>query len=277
MPKSPANVLVVSDLHTGSIYGLAVPGFRLASGARLSLTDGQQWLWDRWVQMGRDVKRAVGQVDAVVVNGDVIDGRQEAQRGTELCAPLLEDQAGLAAAALEHLIRQVGSPKVFGVHGTEYHDQRAGEYADRVFSAVGATPYRGSGTGRCSSDSLNLEAGGKILNFAHGIGVTSGMFRSTALDREALFATLAAREGRAVKADVIVRSHVHTFVHLELPHKHAVITPCWQLQTRFMRSRSVYRMLPDIGAVLLTVSPSAVQVHKLLYPLPPAQPAVLRV
>jgi hypothetical protein len=77
------------------------------------------------------------------------------------------------------------------------------------------------------------------------------------------------------RADCVVRSHLHYFTHVEHAAKHIVITPCWQLQTRFMRKLSLYRCIPDIGAVLITVDPQAkkngddpISIRKFLYPLP---------
>jgi hypothetical protein len=126
---------------------------------------------------------------------------------------------------------------------------------------------------------LDLEVDGIILNFLHAISVSQGLYRATALDREGVWSAIAGKEGKAPKADVVVRSHVHYFDHLEYPTKHILVTPCWQLQTRYMRKHSAYRMIPDIGAVILELDPDAkraredpITVRKILYPLPVLEP-----
>lgn len=164
----------------------------------------------------------------------------------------------------------------FGSHNTEYHEGKAGREMEVLAKNIGAEQYYGLGTGRFSREVLDLEINGVIINAAHHISPTAGFYRATASDREGQWSALAGKEGKSPKADVCVRSHVHYFVHVEHASKHIVVTPCWQLQTRFMRKNSVYRMLPDIGAMWLEVYPAAkarredpIVVRKRLYDLPP--------
>jgi hypothetical protein len=77
------------------------------------------------------------------------------------------------------------------------------------------------------------------------------------------------------KADLIIRSHVHNFQHAEHASKQGIVTPCWQLQTSFMRKNSTYRMLPDIGGVFIEIDGKQKErgrppcrILKELYPLP---------
>lgn len=249
---SQKRILVLSDLHCGSIYGLIHPKFTTADGNRVSLNTGQQALWARWTELADLL--ASTKIDAVVLNGDVIDGHQRAQRGTELSLPMLQDQAACAVEVIQEFLRRarIRRAKIYGVQGTEYHDGKAAEQAEFVYYMLGCEVYPGRGTGRWSHEVLDLDVDGININFAHGISVSSGIYRSTAIDREVLFASLAAKEGRG-SVDVVVRSHAHYFVHVEFANRHAIITPCWQLQTRYMRKRSVYRMIPDIGAIVLCV------------------------
>ena len=41
-------VLVVSDMHVGSAYGLLPEGFVGSTGAMLNLNMGQEYLWECW-------------------------------------------------------------------------------------------------------------------------------------------------------------------------------------------------------------------------------------
>ena len=126
---------------------------------------------------------------------------------------------------------------------------------------------------------LDLDVDGTVLNFAHHLGGGSGFTRSGSLDAEALWCQITSSKGESVAADLIVRSHLHFFMHVEHVNRHALLCPCWQLQTRFMRKNSVYRMLPDIGVVVLELDPKAKQaredpivVRKILYGLPVVEP-----
>lgn len=264
-------ILVVSDLHVGSIYGLLPPKFTSSDGSDIQPNIAQKYLWQCWV----DMAHSVGKVDALVVNGDTIDGEQWRQRGTELCVNRLEDQTEAAVMCLRYLIREAKIPKLYVVSGTPYHDSEAGRESENVAQRLGAERYQALGPGRYCRDMLDLEIEGCIINFSHGLPSSGALYRAVSADREALWSAVAGKEGKAAKADCIVRSHVHYFCHIEHPSKHAVVTPAWQLQTSFMRKNSLYRLIPDIGFVVLTIDGEAkrrkedpCQVAKKLYPLP---------
>jgi hypothetical protein len=64
-------------------------------------------------------------------------------------------------------------------------------------------------------------------------------------------------------------------MHVEHTNRHAIVCPCWQLQTRFARHRSAYKLMPDVGALILHIDPEAkkrgldpIAFTKLLYKLP---------
>lgn len=263
-------IAVVGDFHCGSIFGMLPAKFETSEGVIKPQNAGQRYLWECWQHACDYIVKQ--KVDAIVVNGDVIDGMQRAQRGTELSLVLTTDQR---AAAVETLLPLASLAPMYFVQGTEYHDLKAGQAVEEVAKTLNAVRYDGPGTGRYSREVLDLEVDDVVLNFSHGIGVGSGFYRATPYDREGIFSALAGKDGKMPKADVVVRSHAHFFLHLEHASKHMVGVPCWQLQTRFMRKNSVYRMLPDIGFVILHIDGDAKRegfdpcvVQKVLYSLP---------
>lgn len=272
---SKYRVAVVSDNQVGSVFGMMPSDYTSRAGARIEQNAGQKYLWKCWIDMCQRFRNLAP--DVLVFNGDEIDGAQPAQHGTELCLPLIPDQEDAFVQAAEMLISSCPSrPAIFITQGTEYHVGKGGSSVESIGQKLGAEQYYGLGTGRYSREVLDLDVDGVVINFAHHISVSTGLYRATAPDREALWSALAGKEGKMPKADALVRSHVHHFVHVEHATKHVLITPCWQLQTRFMRRHSVYRMLPDIGYVWLEVDPIAKQqgedpiiVRKWLYNLPP--------
>lgn len=213
-------------------------------------------------------------LDAIIVVGDVVEGKQFKSHGSELCLPLIADQEQASIKILEPL---VGSAKckLFVVKGTFYHDDELGRSVDNVAQALGATAYEGMGTGLHAKEVLDLDIQGVVIDVSHGISVSGGLYRAVAIDREALWSAIAGKMGKAPKADILVRGHAHYFVHVEHPTKHALILPAWQVQTSYMRKNSRYRMIPDLGAVVLNIDPEAKKrgddpcyVQKRIYDLP---------
>ena len=270
-------VLVVSDLHCGSIYGMLPPDFKTASGAPVILNVGQQYLWNCWLHFGEKI--AGLPIVAAVVNGDANEGEDRRCKGAELCLPIPGDQAECAATCLRKLQEYLppGVP-FYVIRGTPYHDSEGGREAEAVAEKIGARQYNGHGAGRWCHRALDLDIDGVIGNFSHGTSVAVGFYRATPADREGIWSALAGKEGKLPRADYVVRAHAHNYCHVEHASKHIVIGPCWQLQTDYMGKNSVYRMVPDIGAVLCWIDGAAkergedpVYVQKELYPLPPME------
>lgn len=265
-------ILCVSDIHPGSIYGMLPPDFIASTGVTIKQNALQKYLWDCWQHM---LQWATAEpLDGIVVLGDVVEGKQPKSRCAELCLPLVEDQEDAAVGILKPLISKAKC-KVFFVKGTFYHDDELGRSVDNVAKDLRGDAYEGLGTGRLAKEVLDLDIGGVVADFSHGISVSGGLYRAVAIDREALWSALAGKAGQAPKADIIVRAHAHYFVHVEHVSKHALILPAWQGQTSYMRKNSRYRMIPDIGAVILQIDPEAkkrgedpCQVKKRVYPLP---------
>ena len=274
---SEYRVAVISDTQVGSIYGTMPKDFMSGDDRRIDLNPGQAYLYRCWVDMCQRLRGIAP--DIIVFNGDEIDGQQEArgQKGTELCLPLIADQCRAFRQLADMAISSCPTrPSIYAVAGTSYHVGLANSHIEQLMEHLGAEPYYGPGTGKYSREVLDLEIDGVDINFAHHISVSGGLYRATAPDREAVWSALAGKEGKMAKADALVRSHVHHYVHVEHESKHAVITPCWQLQSQFMRRHSVYRMLPSLGIVWLKVDPEAkragedpIIVRKVLYKLPP--------
>ena len=272
------NILVIGDLHVGSIYGMLPPDFVSSDGAEKPQNDGQKYLWECWQDM--KTKAARFSIDSVVVNGDLIEGKQPKQRASELTLVAPNDQESAAVFLMRDLrnwIEKNTGRQVpfFFVQGTEYHEGRGAEELESIAARVQGANIDSNFSGRHCKEVLDLDMGGTVLNFAHHLGGGSGFTRSGSLDAEALWCQITSSKGQAVAADLIVRSHLHFFMHVEHTGRHAFLCPCWQLQTRFARHRSAYKLMPDIGALIFHVSPDAkkqgadpIAFTKLLYRLP---------
>jgi hypothetical protein len=276
--KDTKNILVVGDIHVGSMYGLLPPDFVSADGAPKPQNEGQLYLWECWLDMKR--KAAKFAIDSVVVNGDLIEGKQGKQKASELTLIAPNDQETAAVFVLKDLRnwleKSTGKEVPFYlVQGTEYHEGRGAEELESIAARVEGVHIDSQYAGRHCKEVLDLDVDGTILNFSHHVGGGAGFGRSGAIDAEAMWCQITSSKGQAVAADLIVRSHVHYYMHVEHVNRHAIICPCWQLQTRYARHRSAYKIMPDIGALVFHVNPQAkrkgmdpIAVTKLLYPLP---------
>jgi hypothetical protein len=267
--------VVVSDLHAGSIYGILPPDFVTYEGVPCTPNIGQEYLWDCFTDFCQRV--GVFKPDFVIINGDMIDGKQHRNDGAELKLPDWRDQRLAAQAALLYLQGYAPGAKWYFTQGTPYHVGNFGDAEENIAEALGAEKYHSVGTGRLCREVLWLEVEGVILEAAHHIAVAAGFYRLTPLDREAQWSAISAKDASkgVPKSDLLIRSHVHTYSYGEHASKQIVTTPCWQLQTRYMRKQSVHRMHPDIGGIFITVDGEAKArgnapclIQKELYKLP---------
>jgi hypothetical protein len=269
--------IVVSDLHCGSIYGLLPPNFETFEGVPRTQNPGQQYLWQCWcdfIRRARDFHP-----DFVIVNGDCVDGSQYRNEGAELALLDWRDQRLAAVACLQQLRNYVGKKaKFYFTQGTPYHVGHYGDAEENIAESLDAERYQSVGTGRLCREVLWLDVDGVLIEAAHHITPSIGFYRLTALDREGQWSALSAKDATkgVPKSDILIRSHVHYFAHAEHASKQIVTTPCWQLQTRYMRKASVHRMHPDIGGLMLEIDGAAkkkgespCRVVKELYALPP--------
>jgi hypothetical protein len=277
--KTPIrNLLVIGDLHVGSMYGLLPPDFISSDGSEKPQNPAQIYLWACWQDMKR--KAARFNIDSVVVNGDAIEGRQPKQKASELTLIAPNDQESAAVFLLRDLrnwLEKNSGREVpfYIVQGTEYHDGRGAEELESIAARIKGASVSSNFTGRHCKEVLDLDIDGVIVNFAHHLGGGAGFTRSGNLDAEALWNQITASKGQSVPADLIVRSHLHYFGHVEHTNRHAILCPCWQIQTRYARHRSAYKLMPDIGALIFHVNPQAkrfgldpIAFTKLLYRLP---------
>lgn len=270
-------VLVVSDLHCGSIFGLLPPDFITFDGTTKELNAGQKYLWDCWQNFC--VRAQLYRPTHVIVNGDVVDGDQRKNKGSELSLISMDDQCSAAKQTLWHLRRHLpDATKFYFTQGTPYHVGEWNVCEEHIAMDLNAEKYESVGTGNYCREVLWLDLDGIVLEAAHHIATSVGFYRLTALDREGIFSALNGKDNSKgmPRADLLIRSHVHYFGGAEHESKQIITTPCWELQTRYMRKNSVHRMVPTIGGLFIDVDASAKErgespclVRKQTYKLPP--------
>jgi len=269
--------IVVSDIHCGSIYGLLPPHFRIFDESFKEQNAGQEYLWACWIDYCKRAKEF--SPDFVIVNGDVVDGSQRKSQGAELSLVSPDDQVKAAIDTLQELRRRLPKAKFYFTQGTPYHVGEWGGHEEGIAAALDATAYKSVGTGNLCREVLWLKTEEVIIEAAHHITPSQGFYRLTSLDREGQWSSMSGKDSTkgVPKADLLIRSHVHYFGIAEHASKQIVTTPCWELQTRYMRKNSVHRMHPDIGGIKVEIDGKAkkrgeapCRIIKELYDLPPA-------
>jgi len=221
-------VLVISDLHVGSRYAIMPQHWKGFTAMK-----HQRFLLRKWKEM----IRKVGHVDAVVVNGDAVDGKQKGSQGKGLWTSDVDEQIDAAV----DLVRMIDFDRIHVTYGSIYHTEE-NLNADRVFARrIGATSH---------GDEIHGKMENGVVHFSHQITVSSSawQYRTTPLAKELVAAVL--NDDVFPKYRVIVRSHAHYFCYAGFSKNFAIVTPCWQLRTPYMIRKGL-ALVPKLGYVLL--------------------------
>lgn len=265
-------VVVVSDLHNGSIVGLCPPNARMDEGGGIKLNKFQKTLYRYWRNFW-DVyvpKVTQGAEKVIVVqNGDAIDGVHHDT--VALWTNDVDTQRAAAVALLQPLADRYTALKL--TRGSPAHDGVSGKHAEAIARELQCARDT---AGNYASWQLWLKVDRVVFNIAHHIGTTSSAaYESSAPMRELVAALVEAAQWGQPLPRVVVRSHRHRFIPVSIPSKHGriecVITPGWQLRTPFVERIDRLRK-PHIGGVVFLVEGDQCQVLEKLYPTPDPKP-----
>jgi len=189
-------ILVISDLHCGHYSGLTPPDWWSRK------QDIQKECWEFYV----NTTEKIGYIDALVLNGDGIEGKGSRSGGSELLTADLFEQSKMA----EHCIKQVKFGKLFMTYGTPYHTSDGGT----DFELGIANRFNG-----IIKDHLWLDVNGCIFDFKHKIAGSSVLqSRVGALIKEYIWNLEWHNIDGAPKSDVFIRSHVHYHMSVKDPN-----------------------------------------------------------
>ena len=223
-------VLIVNDLHCGSIYGLGVPNFCGLSGYTLPFTETNRFLYDRWNQM----INAVGAVDLVIANGDLVEGLNKKRNGEETLTPFIKDQSNMAA----NLLGRITTGEYAFTGGSGYHTGQDTNGDQEVCDKLGGTWFGTDGTIEIEDIKLHVRHVGQHSKIPHS--------RATGLLFDFLIASL-----QGDNTNIFIRSHTHKFVYAGIHNRLGMTTPCWKGVDAFIRTKSMEKT--DCGWVLITV------------------------
>ena len=193
--------MLLGDLHCGAKSGLTPPEYWVNPyDKRWRSIQEESW------NFYSDTMNKIGYVDAVVVNGDSIDGKGTKSGGTELITTDLFEQVKIATRCLE----EIDSNNYYFTYGTNYHISNNGDdfevcLADN-FNAV-------------IKNHLWLDINGCVFDIKHKIGGSSVLSsRVSNLIKEFQWNREWVNINGAPKSDVFIRSHVHYHMSVKDPN-----------------------------------------------------------
>lgn len=251
-------ILIIGDLHIGSVWGLSPPTYLAKYGNHVNQNDIQKHLWSSWRGFLKTVKRR--KYDTLILNGDNIDGPAPRDRGRCLMSTEMEDQVMNAATILEELVEVGGFGEIYELSGTDYHtsiqqdnERELAKYIDSEYLGLG--PF-------------DFEVEDTSINVSHGTGSTY-WYRGTKMDKIGFAMQLNIAGIGLYNSNNIVRSHLHFRGALEYEHQKIFVVPCWQAQTDYMRKKDPLKHIPNIGSLELTVKGEEVEHRFYSFPHPP--------
>lgn len=264
-------ILVLSDIHVGSRFGLWHPDYESEKVNKVKLNPIQRQLWKYFNVMIEELRLI--EPDLVILNGDLVDGANPRMAGYGLVTSNVDDQA----ACFERLYKMlpVKNPrKCYVTVGSDYHEIKYASVHRMIAENLTGDPdeyFLGEGK--------ELHVGPYVIDVAHGSS-KAFIYIEQMLGRIRMFMLSAAELFKASYADLIVRSHLHFFVEIKtmgrrvvktrlgepmvIPQR-AIVTPGFQAQTDYMRKVERYKMLPDIGYVIIRLEKDDLKVDERLF------------
>lgn len=177
--------------------------------------------------------------DYTIVNGDIVDGVQRFNEGSDAWTTDLEEQIEAAT----ELIKEIDYGKLLVTYGTPYHTKE-NLNCDTAFAKQNNAAAHGH--------ELHFQPQGQkdIFHISHAVGVStaSWQYRTTPLAKELVAALLNEKELHKYRG--IIRSHAHYYCAVEFNHQFGLITPCWQTRTPYLVRKGL-SLIPKLGYVTL--------------------------
>jgi hypothetical protein len=264
------SVVVVSDLHVGGRFALFPRGFRTSNDVLWPLNRGQDYLLECWENA---LARLPSEIDVLVFNGDIVEGRNKFVMGLNIIEPDPLWQVRAAAQVTEPLVRR--ARQIRCTQGSCYHVGKGGAYSELFAERVGAKPRQG----HYVIPWWRFWFHGVYFDFAHRQSVMF-RYRSTAMEREIeFFITRIGKKNKAPPRHVVItRSHTHVGFKAwwDSNTRVSVSTPSMKLQDIYAQtSISPERIIPEnLGIVCYEVydepqeGGSKVRIIPLLYEHP---------
>ena len=215
----------------------------------------QRYLNKCWAHMREELP----ELDAIIFNGDMIDGNHPRSLGLNTYEPNVVFQGRIAVDLCKPLKEKLlPGGKIFCTQGTEYHVGQGWLGSEAFAEAIGAEKAPG---GHYAWDWLLLDVDGIMLDFHHATS-TFMIYRTTPLMREMDHSLLRTAKAGEPMTYGFIRGHAHTeYVEVEEGMRKALAVPAWQIQTSYASNgKTPNRMVAAwIGSALIEVDASALK------------------
>jgi predicted MPP superfamily phosphohydrolase len=204
--KKTKRVLILSDLHCGSIFGLTPPEYQN------SFREMQQIGWNFFI---RNIK-SLGKIDLCIINGDILDGPGKKDSRQHITTDIKE-QINIAISALKY----VNANKFVFIRGTCYHVTTDRENEDDVARSFSSEIY----------DHKKIDVNGCIMHCRHSTGKGSSIYGSiTPLQSNSAVQILSDISSSNEIADIYIRSHIHEYNMIDREPFTVISTPALQFK-----------------------------------------------
>jgi len=247
---SSKSVLIVSDMHVGSTTAICSKEPVMSDkDTTYRPSKLQKALLSVWYDC---IDELIQKPDVLVVNGEPCDGGNRKGFGSQSWSTNSFDHITNA----QILLKEIPYRNILFNRGSKYHvDLEGTNFEEIIAEQMKADKYRAFGGAGNTDYYLLLEVNGKHFNITHHVGFNKwAAYRTTALARE--MAGMVFERDKIGKADIIVRSHVHYFVHVEFVHTHGFTTPAWKYPDGHLFRSGTAGTTPDIGMVEVIIEPN---------------------
>ena len=250
MTNNKIKLVVLGDIHIGSLYGLCPPN-EISESKK---TIFHSWVWDRWNEFCEKHKNP----DYLILIGDIIDGNQSIDKGVNSITTSITEQTKIASEVLKMIIGE--NTKVYGVCGSNYHiGSKGGVNGDKQVIDMIAGEYKGT--------KFEFDIGGHRIQLQHK--VSGGIVNvATGLQRELKLARENSVKCRKICPNILIRAHRHVAYHI---HDDCgmigILNGCWQYTTPFMENMSS-NISPNIGATIIELENGTPKVYREEYNIP---------
>ena len=236
------SIAMISDLHIGSRYAICPDKFKTAEGQWLIPSSGQVSLNNSFREFGAECDKL--KVDTVLVDGDMLHGQNVMENGVGLSTSDMDEQIDMGITVLRPLVK---GRKLLMLSGSGYHKSVRGLNPEKcVCDGL-------SGTWLGPLANIKFTPSNKVFNVLHGQSA-SFIYKEMLAGREILFSKWAEGGGRLPRVDVIVRGHLHSYMHLHENGVHFILLPCWLAYEPSKITMKLYgKFQPDIGGCVVQI------------------------
>lgn len=238
-------ILFLSDLHVGSRVSLLPPATTLLADDNnhemtIHQSPYQRWLWhDCWI----DMLQRVGNVDAMVLLGDLVDGPNSGEMGAGLWTADMNQQITTAV----DLLKMIPAKKIYGCQGSGYH----------VFNNISCDRLVTERLGGTFKISHFIQAENFII---HALHKQSGSGKGTSRKAHGIITEMQAaieNEDTYGHIDCIARAHKHYSIVMQLKGLWGIGVPSWKGVDRYARTDTLH-YAPEHGYVLMAIEDDTV-------------------